>query len=108
MAELVVQIQPQRVAAFRESAIEQLCATPAFAALIRDASVTRGQDQGHYINVHFTTDTPNDFWPALRQQLVRLGLQAGSIVTCTGKDGWNDYLLLHHYDPAQAREPSAL
>jgi hypothetical protein len=41
MAEFLVQIQPERVASFRESAIELLCATPAFAALIRDAKTQR-------------------------------------------------------------------
>jgi len=104
MAELIVQIQPERLPLFEDTAVETLCSAPAFSALIQDTKVRKGQDKGAYINVHFTTDAPKDFWPELRQQLVRLGLQGGSIVTCTGKDGWNDYLLLHHYDPSQAKE----
>src|SRR5690242_19833636 len=109
MAELTVQLQPKLLASFSDGKVEQLCSSPALAGLSQSHRITRGNDQGPYINVSFTASDLKPLWQAVRQELVRLGLQAGSIVTCTGKDGWNDYLLLHHFD-AQYRtnEGSAL
>ena len=69
----------------------------------------RGDDKGPYINVSFTAAELKPLWQAVRNELVRLGLQAGSIVACTGNDGWNDYLLLHHFDAKyRTNEGSAL
>ncbi len=99
MAEISVQIQPDRLVLFDEGAVDRLCSAAAFAGLIQDVSRNEGDDQGRYINVFFITVDPKRFWPVLREQLVQVGLQGACIVTCTGRDGWNDYLLLHHFDP---------
>ena len=29
------------------------------------------------------------------------GLAAAAIIVCEGEHGWDDYLLLHHFDPAE-------
>lgn len=109
MAVLNVQIQPGRLASFEEGAVDQLCAARSYAGLIQDVSKSEGYDQRRYINIFFTTVDPKRFWPVLREQLILLGLQAACIVTCTGRDGWNDYLLLHHFDPQyRAGEARAL
>ena len=99
MAEFNVQIQPGRLSSFKESSVERLCSAQAFAGLVQDVSRKEGDDQGRYINVFFTTADSKRFWPVLLEQLVQVGLQGACIVTCTGRDGWNDYLLLHHFDP---------
>ena len=99
MADICVQIQPGRLASFDESCVEALCSAPAIAGLVQAVSKSEGTDQGRYINVSFTAADPKAFWEALREHLVRLGLQGACIVTCTGQDGWNDYLLLHHFEP---------
>lgn len=99
MAEFNIQIQPGRLASFEESSVERLCSAQAFAGLVQDVSRNEGDDQGRYINVFFTTTDSKRFWPVLLEQLIQVGLQGVCIVTCTGRDGWNDYLLLHHFDP---------
>ena len=96
MAEILVQIQPERIASFDEGSVQALCSAPTIAASFK--SKAEGNDKGRYINVSFASDDPKPFWVALREQLVRLGLQGACIVTCTGRDGWNDYLLLHHFE----------
>jgi hypothetical protein len=109
MGELNVQLQPDLLTSFSESKVEQLCSSPALAGLAQSHRVAKGIDKGPYINVFFTAPDLKPLWQAVRTELVRLGLQAGSIVTCTGKDGWNDYLLLHHFDPKhRTNEGSAL
>ncbi len=99
MAEICVQIHPGRLTSFDESCVQALCSAPAVAASFH--SKAEGVDQDRYINISFTAADPKLFWATLREQLVRLGLQGACIVTCTGRDGWNDYLLLHHFEPQQ-------
>jgi hypothetical protein len=109
MGELTVQLQPDLLGSFSDSKVEQLCSSPTLAGLAESHRVVRGNDQGRYINVSFVAADLKPLWQAVRMELVQLGLQAGSIVTCTGKDGWNDYLLLHHFDPKyRTNEGSAL
>jgi hypothetical protein len=97
VAEICVQIQPHRIASFDEGSVQALCSAPTIAASLK--SKTEGEEETRYINVSFTSADPKLFWVALREQLIRFGLQGACIVTCTGRDGWNDYLLLHHFDP---------
>ena len=99
MGELSVQLQLDLLTSFSESKVEQLCSSPTLAGLAQGHRVAKGNDKGPYINVSFAASDLKALWRAVRKELVRLGLQGGSIVTCTGKDGWNDYLLLHHFDP---------
>jgi hypothetical protein len=109
VGELNVQVQPDLLASFSDSQLEQFCLSPSLAGLAQDYRVVKGNDRGPYINVYFSAPDLKPLWQAIRKELVRSGLQAGCIVTCTGKDGWNDYLLLHHFDPQhRTNEGSAL
>ena len=66
------------------------------------AAVSRGEDDGPYINVDFRPADVGALWPAVREQ-VRADpeLAACSIVCCVGEWGWDDYRLLHHFDPSE-------
>ena len=70
---------------------------------IRQKSVERGFDEHAYVNVTFETDYPKLFWQLLYERFYRASafgqfLRAASIATCEGRFGWDDYLLLHHFD----------
>lgn len=67
-------------------------ADPTFVELVA------GQDRGPWVNAHFETPDLAGLWRRLRARLAATGLLAGTIVTCQGEDGWDDYLLLHHHD----------
>lgn len=93
---LHVQIQPARSPG--------LDADAAVACLqsLATASVTRGEDSGPYINVDFLPADVRALWPAVREKIQSdPELAACSIVCCEGEMGWDDYLLLHHFDPSQ-------
>lgn len=97
MGIISVQIQPDLIRGF------DACAVDALRAFQNEDSVRRawsdsGDDDGPYINMQFETDNPSSLWPVLRAAIIRQGLLAGCIVTCTGEQGWDDYLLLHHFD----------
>jgi hypothetical protein len=64
-----------------------------------------GDEDGRYINLNFESENRLDLWRLLKTRLFRnadfgQSLAASSIAVCTGDDAWNDYLLLHHFDPA--------
>ena len=90
-----VQIQPNLLTTFDEHAIEALRAIDA--PEIENVETNRGQNDGPYINVIYTTSNPRLLWSSVREELIRLGLQGAAIVTCTGTRGWDNYLLLHHF-----------
>lgn len=98
MHELLIQIQPDRLPSFHAESTRQLRSTLSFAPFVEGVDITEGYDDGRYINVLFSTEEPKRLWLLVREELMRLGLRNGAIVTCTGKDGWDDYLLLHHFD----------
>ena len=55
------------------------------------------------INVDFASDDVHGLWSVLLEQWqTDSALAECSIVCCEGDNGWDDYLLLHHFDPAVA------
>jgi len=73
-------------------------------------SEEEGSDQAeHYVNLYFDAPSTADAWPVIRSILYedsRLGpfLEKSSIATCQGQNGWDDYLLLHHFRPTVSRD----
>ena len=107
MRTLCLQFQPRRAAGLSPQVMTVLMARVA-AALphMREFSFRRGSARGPYINYFFESRTPARVWKALRGQALRhrrLGgsLRQSTIVTCQGSRGWENYLLLHHFDSAQ-------
>jgi len=68
--------------------------------------VSKGNDRGPYVNFHFIGQNRSltHIWLLVRRRALNhrsLGalLRRGSIVTCEGSRGWDNYRLLHHFDP---------
>jgi hypothetical protein len=62
--------------------------------------VSHGEDRGPYINLDFESENPKADWMKIRSLLEGVtGLASCCIVTCQGRNDWDDYLLLHHFDP---------
>jgi len=71
---------------------------------VRGIGVSEGEDDGKCLNIIFAAGRPMDAWQALRREVLesnefRDHLKAACMCMCTGSDGWNDYLLLYHFDP---------
>jgi len=100
---LLVQIQPERVKGFngpragRELVKNAKCRGIGFAF-----QINQGNDNGEYINVSFETKHIKSLWAILGKQILNDDSLSNCVIaTCTGKDGWNDYLQLHHYDKGE-------
>jgi len=68
------------------------------------ARVDEGEDNGRYMNLAFKTSDRAKLWHLIEEKLYehqQLGapLRRASMTLCTGQDGWDDYLLLYHFDP---------
>jgi hypothetical protein len=93
---LKVQLQPARSPGLdAEAAVARLQA-------VAPATVTRGEDDGPYINVGFRSTDIGAVWAAVREQFrADPPLAQCSMAFCEGAWGWDDYRLLHHFDPAE-------
>ena len=65
-----------------------------------------GNDNGDYYNFDFDTDQPAAFWNQVLTQVFASSdfggeVRKSSMAICTGRNGWDDYLLIHHWDPAE-------
>ncbi len=61
---------------------------------------------GNYINVNFVTSNVSALWKAIESTLGLLSntpppVSDGIIVVCEGDHGWDDYLLLYHFDKSE-------
>jgi hypothetical protein len=112
MAKICIQVQPHRSPELSvkeiRSALESIGATP---RLVQRHWVEEGEENGPFFNFTFETPDLGELWRLIEDEIFfgplwgRLARKA-SIVTCEGKEGWDDYLILHHYDPAVARASS--
>lgn len=75
--------------------------------LTSSVNLVEGVEEGGYINVTYSAKDIRALWSLVRTQLScssdgQPSLLGCSIVVCTGKFGWDDYLLLHHFNESEA------
>ncbi len=97
-----VQFQPDRASGAATQILE------AFRQTIPTAQITDGNDDGHYFNITFDVASASDvlqfLHPIFHSPTLGRLARSSCIVTCQGKHGWDDYLLLHHFDRALIRD----
>lgn len=100
--ELAIQLQPARSPGYDiRNCVVRL------SGLAHGATITEGFDVGPYVNIYFDTSDVTELWSRLRHELEQdTSLANCSIICCQGDAGWDDYRLLHHYDPAEAVDES--
>ncbi len=110
MKHLCIQVQPPRVPQLQIAEIRTACeALPEKSPIVLSHDFARADPAGEWFNFIFETDQLEELWQLIQSKLYEVpGLGAdlakASITTCEGEDGWNDYLLLHHFDPAERRD----
>lgn len=100
-----VQIQPARLGEGSPDDLIQCLKAAADGVVLTFDGQDAGDDAGPYINVSFIAAEPIAAWSRLQRlyDVSEIGhrLALSTIVVCEGEDGWDDYLLLHHFDPAE-------
>jgi len=91
-----VQFQPDRVTD------DEACVREALREALPGADIDIGIEDGRYENFRFEAASPADALSKMRAVFdspkAGRAARASCIVTCQGDHGWDDYLLLHHYD----------
>jgi hypothetical protein len=94
MKYLCIQLQPElNEASSKEEALAALSKTGYV------FEVSEGEDKGKYINFIFKSNDLKETWNKINTHYIaQPNLSASSIITCEGSKGWDNYLLLHHFD----------
>jgi len=103
--QVCIQVHPARAPELNVSRLSEECEVIAKQTEgIRGIGITEGEDQGPYLNIVFAAENPIDAWHKVKAVLLEstefgTSLKASCMCMCTGKNGWDDYLLLYHFDP---------
>ncbi len=96
MKKVNIQIQPERNDSLNEDLVAESLTRIGIKPII-----TEGDDKGRYINYDFETDNIQETWKQIKEHILSIeNIAKTSIICCEGNNGWDDYLLLHHYDGA--------
>jgi hypothetical protein len=101
---LNIQVQPERVPELDESkAIEFLKIIGSGTDLIKHFDLSEGHDNGRYINFNYSTDDLPGLWSLIKKEVLDAPvtgsmIKRAAIIVCEGDTGWDNYLLLHHFD----------
>jgi len=104
MRTLCIQIQPMRASNLDLKRLRTLSKELARErSLVRRFRIIQGVDGIPFLNLMFATDDVRALWQRIRSLLYKdetIGahLRQASMTVCEGEDGWDDYLLLHHFD----------
>jgi hypothetical protein len=107
MRTLIVQFQPKRASSINVEAVVALFArVVGKIRSIRAFAYQKGNDRGPYINFQLEVPAARLFeaWSQIRagalgHRTLGSSLRHSCIATCEGTHGWDNYLLLHHFDP---------
>jgi hypothetical protein len=105
IGQVCIQVHPDRAPTLNVTRLSEECeAIAKQTKSIRGIGITEGEDDGKYLNIVFVTENPIESWRKLKEALLEStefgsSLKASCLCMCTGKTGWDDYLLLYHFDP---------
>jgi hypothetical protein len=75
--------------------------------LVEHHAFENGVDNGPYFNYTFGTQHALQLWESIQADVYlnkefEPHVKRASMAMCSSEDGWDDYLLLFHFDPAVA------
>jgi len=107
VAQLSIQIHPHRCIQLDLPALLAACQRLASEQdVIKHFTWREGYDDHAYVNLAFNSEHPAQLWRLLTAHLFQsaafaCAMRACAIAVCEGSNGWDDYLLLHHFDSDQ-------
>lgn len=94
MGYISIQIQPKLSPSINSEGVASFLKSEGYTP-----EITEGDDSGKYININIKTNNIKELWVKIKEYLQEHNDFANStIVTCEGSQGWDNYLLLHHFD----------
>lgn len=105
MRSLSIQVQPARSPGIdRAGVISEFEAIAGATELEKHHTFDSGDDKVTYFNFTFGTSDAQNLWQLIRRRLYNTGnfsnhMRQASMAMCSSEEGWDDYLLLYHFDP---------
>jgi len=105
---LSIQIQPDKQPDLEaKDVIEKIKVYCSGLSIVSSLELNESFDKSRYINVNIITNNLKLLWDKLSKNVYKDSvfgpyLSKTSIVVCEGNNGWDDYLLLHHFDKSEA------
>ena len=65
-----------------------------------------GNDDGQYLNFFIPADRPSNFLCVINDKIdLRPDIMRSLIIICEGSNGWDNYLLIRHFDEDEQSDP---
>lgn len=94
MKYISIQLQPEQKPISSKDEVLSLLTSEGFSP-----EIDEGDD---YINFNIPTENTKEAWLKIKSSLLNKShFIKSTIVTCEGSNGWDDYLLLHHFDESE-------
>jgi hypothetical protein len=105
MKNLVVQIHPNRVV--DENINSALEVFQSVKNRMESETIFDVEKQTEFVNIHFSSSDVKNLWRTLSpfflgENDALKSIRKGTIVVCQGEVGWEDYLLLYHFDKTES------
>jgi len=113
MRSLTIQVQPDLMPRMEIASIqEHFQALVGNSDLVNHFEFVSGDDDGPYLNFMYDTMDPAALWQQIQVTIyeneeIGQAMKESSMAMCSSEEGWDDYLLLFHFDPTvQTDEPN--
>jgi hypothetical protein len=109
MKALCIQVQPDRVPELDIEEARKLFEELKGNSLVEKFSFEEGYDKKCYLNFSFGTNNAKSLWGVIKKKLFEHGaignqLAKCSIAVCSSEEGWDNYILLYHFDSSVSIE----
>ena len=105
MRSLSIQVQPARSPGIDMAGVlAEFESVAGVTELVKHHAFDSGDDQ-EYFNFTFGTTEAKTLWQLIQSRLYNSGdfsshMRQASMAMCSSDEGWNNYILLYHFDPA--------
>jgi hypothetical protein len=105
MRSLSIQVQPERVPELDIEETKRIIEELRGNLLVEKCSFDEGYDKRRYLNFTLGTNNAKSLWDVIQRtffehNIVGKQLAKCSIVVCSSEEGWDNYILLYHFDPS--------
>ena len=113
MRSLSIQIQPDRSPGIDMDKVRVVFeGIAAMRDLVEHHSFDGGEQNGPYFNFTFGTPDALGLWRVIEacvygSEEIGPHMRKASMAMCSSPSGWNDYLILFHFDPAVPRDSTS-
>lgn len=111
MRAINIQVQPDRVPNMNLDEVKAAFVSLSESDLVEEYDFSEDADKGRYLNFTYGTNDAASLWKEIKSSIFENETLSDevsrcSMAMCSSEEGWDDYLLLHHFDPSVTLDDS--